>query len=96
MYIILYTRGKRSKEQQKTMVKIGCRKEFVIQILSCGSVRYCTSVCIMKNKHTGTIARMPGSEHPSDITVEIENIIEEQMHCDDKTTASQLYTASLY
>ena len=85
-----------AKEQQKIMVKIGCRKEFVIQILSCGSVRYCTSVCIMKNKHTGTIAKMPGSEHPSDITVEIENIIEEQMHCDDKTTASQLYTASLY
>ena len=39
----------------------------------------------------GTIARQQGSGRPSKITTEIQAIVEEQMHCDDETTAHQLH-----
>lgn len=42
---------------------------------------------IQRYLQTGTIARKPGSGHPSRITSEMGAIVEEQMHLDDETTA---------
>ena len=40
---------------------------------------------------TGTIARRPGSGGKTKITDEVKRIVEEQMRCDDETTATQLH-----
>lgn len=39
---------------------------------------------------TGSIHRCPGSGWPSKVTAEIKEIVEQQMHLDDETTAYQL------
>ena len=39
----------------------------------------------------GTLARRPGSGRNSVITDEVQQIVEEQMRCDDETTASCMY-----
>ena len=46
---------------------------------------------IQRYRQTGTIARKPGSGHPSKITSEIKAIVDEQMRTDDETTAIQLH-----
>ena len=50
---------------------------------------FCLFVAILNAK--GTIAHQPGSRRKSIITPEICKIVEEQIWCDDKTTASQLH-----
>ena len=38
------------------------------------------------------IARTPGSGRPSSITADMKALVEQQMRCNDETTATQLYT----
>ena len=40
---------------------------------------------------SGTIARRAGSGRPTKITSEVKQIVEEQMRCDDESTAYQLH-----
>lgn len=51
-----------------------------------------SGVCrlIKKYQATGSIARQPGSGHPSKITSAVLRIVEDQMGLDDETTATQL------
>lgn len=42
-------------------------------------------------EETHTIARRPGSGQLSKITVSVKELVEQQMQCDDETTATQLH-----
>ena len=46
---------------------------------------------LVKFNETGCLVRRPGSGHPSKMTLEIKNLVEQQMRLDDETTAYQLH-----
>ena len=46
---------------------------------------------LKKFRETGTIGRRIGAGRPSKVTAEVKDIVEQQMHADDETTAIQLH-----
>ena len=46
---------------------------------------------LVKFTETGCLVRLPGSGRPSKMTLEIKNLVEQQMRLDDETTAYQLH-----
>ena len=71
------------------------RKSRKIRNLLLGEWIQCSHVCIYlflkRFERYGTIARHHGSRRPSKITTEVKRIVEDQMHLDDETTATQLH-----
>ena len=60
----------------------------------CGTTRQGIAKFVKRYRERQTIARKPGSGHPTKITEEVLTIVEDAMQCDDETTAVQLHSIS--
>ena len=78
--VYFHFQGKKPPEIEKLQAKEGMKASRI------GIYKF-----LKENKETGTIQRRIGSGRLTKITAEIKVLVEQQMRCDDETTAHQLH-----